>query len=64
MIINPEMVQNKFTCNKFVADYLIKKHLPILGINGNDYYFAKTKEFYEVYANLPVIYKIFMKSGL
>ena len=58
MLINPEIIEDKFICNKFLADYLVQK-IPLLGVKNGEYYFAKTKEFYNIINNLPIIYKIY-----
>lgn len=60
MLTNPEIVKDKFICHKILANYLIYKgKLPLLGINNGNYFFAKTKEFYDVYNNLPIWYRLF-----
>ncbi len=60
MILNPEVIKDKFTCGGRLAEYLIYTgKLPLLGIKNGIYYFAKTKEFNDVYDNIPIWYKLF-----
>ena len=62
MILNPEIldVETIFICKHKLADYLIYKgKLPLLGMKNGNFYFAKTKEFNDVYDNLPIWYKLF-----
>ena len=61
MLTNLEIVKDVFTCkSKRLADYLIYTgKLPLFGIDNGNYYFAKTKEFYNIYNNLPIWYRLF-----
>lgn len=59
MITNPEIIQDKYVCNKKIAEYLVfKRSIPILGINGNCYYFANTDKLKEAIKNMPFGLKI------
>ena len=60
MIINPESVVNKYSCNKMMGMYLVySKHVPLLSVVGDRYYFANTFELREILDNLPFYMKIF-----
>jgi hypothetical protein len=55
VIINPESVQNKYACNKILANYLIyEKGLPLLSVSGNIFYFTMNEELEEILKNLPI----------
>jgi hypothetical protein len=59
MITNPEVIKNKYSCNKFIADYLIyEKHLSLLGQKGDVYYFTYSTELVEILKNLPIWLKV------
>ena len=63
MLTNPEIISNKFKCNKMLANYLAYElHFPILGIKGKNYYFANTPLLKECLQKLPLwlrVVKIF-----
>jgi len=61
MIINPEVIQNKFRCNVFVAEYLTKNYnLPILAIEDDYVYFTDNNYLKECLKTLPFFYKIML----
>jgi len=59
MITNPEIIQDKYVCNKRIAEYLVFKcSLPLLGVNKNCYYFANTDKLKDAVKNIPLGLKI------
>ena len=57
-ITNPSDEDKKswYSCKKKTADYLIyKKGLNVIYIDGDKYYFVKTKRLEKVLKNLPTI---------
>lgn len=59
MIINNEIIEEKYVCNKHVAEYLIFKcHIPLLGYGKTCYYFANTNKLKEAIKNMPLWLKI------
>ncbi len=59
MIKNPEFIQNKFECNKVVADWLVyKMGLPILAIKNKRYYFIYDYKMYYAIRAMPIWIKI------
>jgi hypothetical protein len=59
MLNNPEIIKDKYACNKIVADWLIYKgHLPLLGMDKCYYYFAKTDDWKMAMNNMPFYVKM------
>jgi hypothetical protein len=59
VIINPESIQNKYKCNKILADYLIyKKGLPLLSIDNGNYYFTDNEILQDALSHLPLHLKV------
>lgn len=59
MFVNPDIIKRKYRCNKLVADYLIYElHMPLLGIDGKDYYFSDNPLLQEVLQKMPFWLKI------
>lgn len=55
MITNPEVFINKFKCGKIFADYLIyHRHLPLLSVDKNYYYFVQNDEFDNIFEDIPI----------
>jgi hypothetical protein len=62
MILNPETVENKFVCNKFLADYFIfEKNILPIGIKNGKYFFVKTDGLQKAYNDMPILYRILYK---
>jgi hypothetical protein len=59
MILNIKSIPNKFKCGKRLGRYLVYHGMPILGIDKNIYYFARTNELNKILKNLPISLKIF-----
>ncbi len=54
MIINHEMIEKKFKCKKILADYLMyERNLPLLSLDGKDYYFTDNDLLREILQSLP-----------
>ena len=62
-IINPESLkQPTFKCKKTLGQYLIYHcKIPVLSIQNNIYFFAKTEELQNKLDKLPLIIKLFYK---
>lgn len=63
-ITNPSDEDKKswYSCKKKTADHLIyKQGFNVIYIEGNKFYFVKTKKLVEVLKNLSVIYKLIEK---
>lgn len=59
MITNLEAIENKFMCNKTVANYLIFEcDLPVLGYDKHYFYFANTDKLKECMSKMPLTVKI------
>ena len=59
MFTNPDFIKRKYKCNKLIANYLIYKlHMPLLGIDGKDYYFSDSPLLQEVLQKMPFWLKI------
>jgi hypothetical protein len=59
MITNLETIENKFMCNKTVANYLIFKcNIPVLGYDEHYFYFANTDKLKECIDKMPLMTKI------
>ena len=53
-ITNIDAIPNDaYECSRQLGEYLVNKDLPILAINGNHYYFAKTDKLNELLAKMP-----------
>lgn len=60
MITNPEIIQEKYKCNKYVKDWLTRNcYIPLMSFDkrGN-YYFAKTNKLKECLRKMPLNIKI------
>jgi hypothetical protein len=56
MLINPDVIKNRFSCSHSVSTYLqYTCHLPLLGYdtNKNIYYFAHSDELEKAIENMP-----------
>jgi len=62
MLVNPKIIENKLGFSKIIADWLQKENVPLLGIDGNVYYFMNTATLKESLKRMPIKLKI--KSGL
>lgn len=63
MFLNPEVLENKFQCNRIVAIYLIRHaNLPLLAIKDGQYYFTDNAELRNQIKKLPFYLKIFLKK--
>ena len=59
MFVNPDFIKCKYKCNKIMADYLVYNlHIPLLGIDGKNFYFSDTPLLQETLQNLPLWLKI------
>jgi hypothetical protein len=59
MILNSSIIENKYKCNKNVMEYLVfTGHFPILGIEGDTYYFADSALLREYLKDLPLHLKL------
>lgn len=58
MIRNSEVIKNKFSCNKVVANYLQKNGVPLLSVKDNKYFFIENNRLKEVLDNMPFWMKI------
>ena len=61
VIINPEIIPNnkKYKCNKYVMRYLVyERSLPILSIDGEDYYFTDNDLLKECLEEMPIVIRI------
>jgi len=62
MIINNSVIENKYKCKKPVMRYLVYTcNLPILGLDGDSYYFAKTEKLENALEKMPRYLKILAK---
>jgi hypothetical protein len=60
MIINPEMLENYYVCNRKVMEYLLYDCLiPPQGYKGDLYYFYKDEKLEECLKKMPLYLKIF-----
>ena len=57
-ITNPEKIKGKVECRYTVAKYMIYNGVPLLGIDGNKFYFANTELFKKTLDNAPFIIKL------
>lgn len=57
-VTNPEKIENKVECRYTVAKYLIYKGVPLLGIDGNKFYFADTELTKQTLEDAPYIIKL------
>jgi hypothetical protein len=61
MLVNSSVVKDRYGCNIFVKDYLVYKYqLPLLGLEKNTYYFARTHALEEALKKMPLYLKISM----
>ena len=59
MIINSSVIDNKYRCKRHVMKYLVyQAHLPILGLDGDSFYFATTEELYTALKEMPWYLKV------
>lgn len=61
MITNPEIIEEKYRCNKYVKSWLISHcRIPLMSFDrrGN-YYFAKTKKLKECLKKMPLDVRFF-----
>ena len=60
MITNLGLIKDKFKCNKTIMEYLVYKcNLPLLGYNGNDYYFTYDNKLKVFLEKMPFHLKLF-----
>jgi hypothetical protein len=60
MITNPEIIQEKYKCNKYVKSWLIRHcQIPLMSFDryGN-FYFAKTDKLKECIKHMPLDVRI------
>jgi len=54
MISNISVIENKYKCKKPIMRYLVYKcSLPVLGLDGDSYYFAKTERLNAALKKMP-----------
>lgn len=59
MIRNPEILKNKFKCNKVLANYLESHGIPLLGMDKEGYYyFAESDELKNALKKAPLWRKL------
>lgn len=60
MITNPSVINKKYKCNDFVADYLIRKYdLPVLAVEKGYVYFTDNEHFRKCLSEVPFHIKLF-----
>ena len=60
MLVNPEVINDAYKCKFQRARYLmVECKIPILGIENNLYYFAKTENLKKSLDRLPFLLKFF-----
>jgi hypothetical protein len=61
MIINPEIIENKYKCRRLIANYLVQEcNIPILGFDEKYFYFAKTDRLMESLERMPFALKLLL----
>jgi hypothetical protein len=60
-VVNPEVFDNVFVCNKPVANYLIRNKIPILSEKDRNFYFSNTSELRELVSGMPLWLKVVSK---
>jgi len=68
MLVNPEIIKDKYKCGKKVMEYLVYEcNFPLLGYNNTEkaWYFANTDKLKEHVRNMPIRLKIwtFLKNS-
>jgi len=54
MINNISVIENKYKCKRNIMKYLVYKcQLPVLGLDGDSYYFAKTERLDAALKKMP-----------
>jgi hypothetical protein len=62
MITNPEIIIEKYKCNKWVKNYLIRCQIPLMSFDRNgNFYFAKTDKLEESLKKMPLDVRILSK---
>lgn len=63
-VVNYECLDNILTCNKIVADYLIKHKIPLLSTkDGGIFIFSNTNGLQEVLEDAPFWIRLLIKKG-
>lgn len=59
MIINPASIDEKYECGRIIMEYLVYRcNIPILGFEGDRFYFAKTHKLEDSLKRMPFYLKI------
>jgi hypothetical protein len=58
-IVNHQVIEDKFSCRKTVANYLIKHGVPLLSSDKDVFYFADTDLLKSVLRDAPFWIKLF-----
>jgi len=58
MIVNPNVIENKYKCKKNVKNYLVKCGIPLLGFDRNYFYFTYTEKLKECLDKMPLGLKL------
>jgi translation elongation factor P/translation initiation factor 5A len=59
MILNYKIIPNRYKCNGNVAKFLIyKQNIPLLAVDGKDYYFADNESLRLSLKKIPISVKI------
>jgi hypothetical protein len=58
-IVNHQVIEDKFSCRKTVANYLIKHGVPLLSSEKDVFYFADTDLLQEKLKSMPFWLKLF-----
>jgi hypothetical protein len=58
-IVNHQAIEDKFSCRKTVANYLIKHGVPLLSSENDVFYFADTDLLKSVIVESPLWIKLF-----
>jgi len=62
-LLNPEDFKGKmYCCKRKIANYIIKKEIPLLSFKNDIYYFAMTQELEEVLKNMPWYLRLFNRE--
>jgi len=59
MIINPNIIEKKYRCNKYVKSWLIRHYrIPLLSFDRKYFYFADTEKLRECIKHMPLDVRI------
>ena len=58
MITNSNSIVDKYKCSRLIMEYLVYQcHLPVLSVDADSFYFAKTNALQEALKKMPFMYK-------